>query len=86
MGKLGNEQPVYARNMGLRYVAEFNASNQVIYEGWADPSALTSEAKFQICKHTYDSSGNLTETNWAKRSGYATDDFVFIWDDRLTYF
>lgn len=82
MGKGHNETPVYSRNMGLKYRAEFDANNYVIYEGWAlNPKALTTDLSWQIVKHTYDSSGNLTQSNWANSS----DDFSFAWDSRTSY-
>ena len=85
MGKQRNETEVLSRNYGLKYRAAFNASNQVEYEGWAiEPTALTSEAKWQIIRHEY-TSDNLTASNWAKRStdNVATDDFIHIWDNYL---
>lgn len=82
MGKEHNETPVYSRNMGLKYRAEYDANDYVLYEGWAlKPSALTSQAEWQICKHTRDANGNLTQTNWANGS----DNFDFIWDNRSQY-
>ena len=81
MPKERNETPVYSRNMGLKYRAEFNGDNQVLYEGWTlEASRLTSDAKWQIVKHTY-TSGNLTATDWAD----GTDDFIKVWDLRSSY-
>ena len=82
MGKQMNETPVFSRNMGMKYRAEFDSDDYVIYEGWAlNPKAATTDTIWQICKHTYDSNGNLTETNWADGS----DDFSFAWDSRSDY-
>ena len=81
MGKERNEQPVYSRNMGLKYRAAFTADNQVEYEGWAlNPSAAEGDLSWQIVKHTY-VSNNLTESNWANGS----DDFKFSWTLKTTY-
>ena len=82
MGKLGNETPTYSRNQGFAYYAVFDGNNSVTHEAWASPSSLTSEAKWQICKHTY-VSGNLTRTQWAE----GNDEFNFIADNyaSITY-
>lgn len=82
MGKRHSETEVLSRNQGMRYRAEFNATNQVVYEGWSIyPNALTSEAKWQIAYNTYDASGNLTQTDWAD----GTDSFEKVWDNRALY-
>lgn len=80
-----NEVESYNRNVGFFYVAEYDVNNRVTYEGWAYPSNVAinqSSSIFQICKHTYDGNGNLTQTDWANNS----DDFSFAWSLRATYF
>ena len=82
MGKGHNETPVYSRNMGLKYRATFNASDQVEYEGWAlNPTSAEGDLTWQIVKHTY-TAGNLTASDWASSS----DDFKFSWTLRTSYF
>lgn len=81
MSKLHNENPVYARNQGLKYRAAFNASNQVEYEGWAiNNHSAEGDLAWQILKHTY-TSDNLTASNWATQ----TDDFIHSWTLKATY-
>ena len=85
MSKHRNEMEIYARNVGFFYRASFDTNNRVEYEGWAycsNQSLNESAEIFQICKHTYDANGNLTQTNWANNS----DDFRFSWTLKATYF
>jgi hypothetical protein len=85
MGKIYGETTVCSRNSGLKYRAEYNASNQVIYEGWSlDPNAAETDTTWQVVKHTW-TSDNLTSSDWAKLSGRSTDDFVFAWSSHATY-
>jgi len=79
LGKLRNEQESYAREMGLTQRIEYTGGN-AIYIGKAFPGTLTSEAKWQICKLTYDGDGNMTALNWCQ----GLDSFEFVWDDRAT--
>ena len=80
--KRRSESEVVTRNHGMKYRAEYDASNYAIYEGWAlDPNIGESDTQWQILKHTYDASGNLTESDWAD----GTDDFVKSWALRSTY-
>jgi hypothetical protein len=86
MSKLRSEQEVLSRNMGFKYRASFNVDNQVEYEGWAiNPTVSEGDLKWQIIKHTY-TSGNLTASDWAKNNGKETDDFIFSWTLRISYF
>jgi len=75
-----NELTSQIRQEPMEYRAEYDASNYVIYEGWADPGTATSEAKWVIQKHSY-TSGNLVKTEWA-----GSADFDQVWDDRATLF
>jgi len=79
-----NEQEVYTRNRGFRYKAFYNANGRVEYEMWADAHVLSSEAKWQIIKHTYNASNRITNSEWARSGILATDDFVHIADNYLT--
>ena len=83
---LRNEQQVYSRNQGLKYRASFNVDNQAEYEGWAiENDTSEGDLKWQIIKHTY-TSGNLVASNWASSGGHSTDDFIFSWTLKATYF
>lgn len=82
MGKNYNEQEVVSRNQTHEYRAEYDAQSYVIYEGWAAPGTMDTQAKWNIAKHTYDSSGNLTQTTWSSVKA----DFTDVWDNRSSYF
>ena len=59
-----NEIQAMVRQEPYSYCAEFNASNQVTYEAWAEVGASFVDAKWICCAHTYDASGNLVRTKW----------------------
>ncbi len=71
----------YSRSEKTAYRAAFDGSNNVFYEGWARVGYLTSQAKWQICRHTYDVNNNLTATEWAD----GTDEPTKIWNERASY-
>ena len=66
MGKPRNAIEGYNRDIGLDTLIEYDGSNNAIFVGNAYPGALTSEAKWQIMKLSYDSSNNMIEKRWAK--------------------
>ena len=82
MSKQAWETPTYSRNRPFRYRATKNSDGRVEYEGWAETlNAATSDAVWQICKHTYDSTGFQTQVDWANGCGK----FDKTWDNRATY-
>ncbi len=86
-GQFVGETPTYDRDTGftqvLSYVASGNGVGKVEYVCTAYPSALTSEAKWQIQKLSYDSSHRVTNVQWAG----GTDAYTNICDNEtsLTY-
>ncbi len=84
MPKQIGEIVTYSREIGykqrLSYVASGNGAGQVEYVGYAHPGALTSEAKWQIRKFTYDSSNRVISVDFAD----GDDDFDNIWDNRTS--
>ena len=81
MAHLHDEFPVYSRDQGLTQRTEYDASNNAVYIGRAEPGTAVETAKWNICKLTYDASNNMTELNWANGS----DNFEFIWNSRSGY-
>lgn len=83
-----NENPVYTRNRGFSYRADFQGGRRVIYEGFANPGTAESAELWQIVKHTY-TNNRLTKSEWAEKTltngnKQATDEFLFAWDNRAT--
>lgn len=81
--KLIGEMEVVTRNHGMKYRADYanDGENGYFYEGWAiEPQYATSDAKWQIIKHTK-SSHNVVASDWAD----GTDKFMKVWDDRASY-
>lgn len=56
------------KNKPFSYRAEYNADDNILYEGWAAPGSAESSDVWQLCQHTW-SGGNLTATKWAQGSG-----------------
>lgn len=79
-----NENMVMMRSEPMAYRAAYDASNNVEYEGWADPGASVADAVWIICKNTYNASNLLTETKWAQTSGKTIADFDQIWSNYAT--
>jgi hypothetical protein len=65
---------------------EYDANDNLIYQGWCQPGSATSEAKWHIVKHTW-VAGSVSGFNLI-RSEQASDQVKFdkVWDDRATYF
>ena len=79
-----NEFEGYNRNVGFEYRATFTATNNVEYEGWAYPTGRATDEGalvWQIVKHSYDTSGNLTKSSWADY----TDAFIKSWTLKGNY-
>ena len=81
MAQFRTETPVYSRDQGLTQRIEYDANNNAIYIGRAQPGTASSAASWQISKMTYDANNNMTLLAWAGGS----DNFEFVWNDRATY-
>ena len=55
--------------------------NYPLYVGFAPPGALSSEAKWQIKKLTYDANYNVTSVQFAS----GANDYNKVWDSRASY-
>lgn len=64
----------------LQQVFDYDASNHVIYTGWAQAGQATSAAVWRIKKLTY-SGDNVTNIQFPSGS----PSFTFIWDSRTSY-
>ena len=87
-----NENPVYTRNRGFAYRADYLGGSRVIFQAWANPGVAESEEKWQIVFHTY-LNNRLVKSEWAEKTldngnKKATDEFLFSWslrDTTITY-
>ena len=79
------------RNVGqLKYEAVNNfdmladpSISAPTYIGWAAVGSATSASVWQICKLT---ATKLYYPDQSIPTGKTADDFVFVWDDRVSYF
>jgi len=62
-----------------------DANGNPTYLGRAKVGTLTSEEIWQIRKITYDANQGVTAVEWPESSGIASADFIFSWDNVLTY-
>jgi hypothetical protein len=70
----------------LAFRGEYDGASNLIYQGFARPGAPTSSAVWQISKHTYDGSNNITSTIWPENAnGNVTSEYYYVWDDRASY-
>lgn len=69
--------------VGYRAVNDGNGNPT--YLGRAKIGTATSADSWQIRKITYDGNQGVTAIQWAESGGIASSDFIFIWDDVLTY-
>ena len=85
MGNYVGEAPVYSRDQGMDFQIAYgtsgNANGLQEYIGYAFPGALSSAARWQIRKLTYDSSQREVSIRFANGS----DNFDKIWDSRTSY-
>ena len=83
-GKLIGESMVYAREAGFTeqfsYVASGNGQGQIEYQGKAPAGTLSTTARWQLRRFTYDSDSRITAIEWATGS----DGFDHVWNDRAT--
>ncbi len=82
MGKGHGENPTYNRDVGFDTYLIYDVSNRLEYACYALPGALTSEAKWQIFKVSYDGTSTRIVK---KRYADGTDDFIKIADSYSTY-
>lgn len=59
----------------------YDANNNPIYVGEAEPSTLTSATGWRIKKITYDANNNPTQIDWADGNNHMDN----IWDNRTDY-
>jgi hypothetical protein len=71
---------------------QYDASSNLIYKGFARPGSPTSQPVWQIAFLTYDGNGNVLMIQWplindanGNLSPVASNDYLFIWDNRATY-
>ena len=56
-----------------------------LYIGRAMVGTASTEAKWQISFQTYDASDSLISKEWPLSDGVASNDYLFVWDDRAGY-
>ncbi len=61
--------------------AEYDASNNPVYIGFAAPGMAPDAPAWQIKKFTYDVNGNVTDIQFASGS----NDYDKVWDNRASY-
>ena len=64
---------------------EYDASNNLIYAGFARPGSAEGSNVWQLMKLTYDASNNITKIEWPELNGSATSDFDFNYTGRAGY-
>ena len=85
MPKRRNEQECLVRQEPFAYASGTFVTGGPTYEAWAEVGAAFTDAKWIVCKHTYDSSNNLVRTQWGQPSGGLVGDFTnIIGSDNIT--
>lgn len=70
----------------MAFQGDYVGGQNLIYSAFARPGSLTSAAKWQISKHTYDGNNNITSTKWPlDANGKASSEYIFVYDNRATY-
>lgn len=69
----------------VTYRAINDSNGNPTHLGRAKIGTATSDNKWQIRKVTYDVNDGVTVVTWPESSSIASADFIFIWDDVLTY-
>ena len=87
MVKNRNEQEVLSRTTPFSWKGEYDANENIEYEGWAAAGATLANPVWMAAKHTYDANQNITQTEWAVDSAGIVGDFTNIGTDlsALTY-
>ncbi len=68
------------------FQGEYDGSDNLIYKGFAKSGSSTADPVWQIALLTYDGSGNILTITWPQNDlGNASNDYIFVWDDRATY-
>lgn len=70
----------------MAFRGDYDVSNNLIYSGFARPGASEDSLVWQISKHTYDGSNNMTSSTWPQNAnGGASSEYQFSWTNRATY-
>lgn len=64
---------------------DYDGSNNLIYQGFAQPGSATSEAVWRIRKYTYNATPLLTSITFPQVNGSPSGAFSFVWDNRSSY-
>jgi YD repeat-containing protein len=81
-----NGRQIQDSSEDLAFRGDYQGGNNLIYSGFARPGSSTAAAVWQISKHAYDASNNLTSTTWPQNSSsHASSEYQFVWDNRATY-
>jgi hypothetical protein len=80
--KVDSNRVMRTSSDGYKKRLTYTVTGETEYVGMAVADALTSEAKWQIQKLTYDVNDNLIALYFANDS----DKFMFVWDDKEDYF
>jgi hypothetical protein len=73
------------QNSEVAYRAINDANGNPTYLARAKCGTATSVEKWQIRKITYDANQGVTAIEWPQDGGLASADFIFEWDEVLTY-
>jgi len=73
------------QNSEVAFRAVNDANGNPTHLARAKAGTETSEDKWQICKITYDANQGITAVEWPQIGGIASSNFIFIFDDVLTY-
>lgn len=81
VGVLDNHGRTITVESNYKQLIEYDANDNPIYVGMAEPSTATGALSWQIKKITYDANNNPTAVEWAD----GNDSFDNKWDERATY-
>ena len=74
-----SQRPSLTLDAGYTQAFDYDGNNNVIYQGWAEPSiAVKANAVWRIAKLTYNVSNLVTDITWAD----GNEAFDNIWNDR----
>jgi hypothetical protein len=65
---------------------DYDVNLNAIYQGWAQPGTLTSDAAWRIVQNTYGASSQFLSSAFpGDVNGNPSCAFAFVWDNRTTY-
>lgn len=65
---------------------QYDTLNNLTYKGFARPGSPTSAQVWQIAQLNYDTNNNIISILWPVNAlGVPSNDYEFIWDNRLSY-